>query len=88
MSSVRGNFNSIKVQLKLVLMIKAFVISLFQFHKGTIKTCIGKDTEARFCDFNSIKVQLKPLMLLSALYLVTLFQFHKGTIKTRKFMLT
>ena len=34
------DFNSIKVQLKLVLLNCCDVIHTFQFHKGTIKTCI------------------------------------------------
>ena len=34
-------------------------ISLFQFHKGTIKTTSSGVRFPRCCDFNSIKVQLR-----------------------------
>ena len=54
-----GNFNSIKVQLKLELGVLCVHLYQFQFHKGTIKT-IQQMTIREFClNFNSIKVQLK-----------------------------
>ena len=37
------NFNSIKVRLKLLSLIMSIIFSLFQFHKGTIKTDIDKN---------------------------------------------
>ena len=43
---------------------------------------MGKDTDARSCDFNSIKVQLKPFMVILMPF-TSIFQFHKGTIKTK-----
>ena len=39
-------------------------ISLFQFHKGTIKTTSSGVRFPRCCDFNSIKVQLRQGYLL------------------------
>ena len=55
--------------------------TLFQFHKGTIKTfnCLALSLTIR--NFNSIKVRLKPKVVL-AFKLSPAFQFHKGTIKT------
>ena len=54
----------------------------FQFHKGTIKTIVAVKKAQSSSDFNSIKVQLKPLNELEDC-LSTAFQFHKGTIKTQ-----
>ena len=54
----------------------------FQFHKGTIKTFTDDFICGSDCDFNSIKVRLKP----NGNALTTenpKFQFHKGTIKTK-----
>ena len=35
---------------------------LFQFHKGTIRTCVTLEViHIKYLDFNSIKVQLEPL---------------------------
>ena len=54
----------------------------FQFHKGTIKTherCV--DDKSTYINFNSIKVQLKQI-LLTMIHCIIPFQFHKGTIKT------
>ena len=39
----QANFNSIKVQLKLVIGFIAFFNLIFQFHKGTIKTFADED---------------------------------------------
>ena len=56
-------------------------LSEFQFHKGTIKTCVFSDTDNTIFYFNSIKVRLKHFNNhLPSLSLK--FQFHKGTIKT------
>ena len=76
------NFNSIKVRLEHA---SDFVIpeldSIFQFHKGTIRTEQGLWTNEKSRNFNSIKVRLELSMpLVEKLFL--LFQFHKGTIRT------
>ena len=75
-------FNSIKVQLKLILSNGEGTLDLFQFHKGTIKTLVLPLVQVLLSYFNSIKVQLKlgRIVQSCAIYL---FQFHKGTIKTR-----
>ena len=76
------NFNSIKVQLKLSEVEKTSEMSTFQFHKGTIKTCLELVTiPPLVLNFNSIKVQLKP-SIFKQLDDTFKFQFHKGTIKT------
>ena len=61
----------------------AFVgASVFQFHKGTIKTCLKVACLTKFLiNFNSIKVQLKHFLVLLSVFSLS-FQFHKGTIKT------
>ena len=59
----------------------ASILSKFQFHKGTIKTCAFPQSCYREIHFNSIKVRLK-LLLGDDLAGLVLFQFHKGTIKT------
>ena len=53
------NFNSIKVQLKLLRALDQACNSEFQFHKGTIKTCLHQQDGRPVPNFNSIKVQLK-----------------------------
>ena len=55
---------------------------LFQFHKGTIRTCEWRTPSHRLPNFNSIKVQLKRVAKATAKN-YALFQFHKGTIKTK-----
>ena len=57
-------------------------MTVFQFHKGTIKT--NKENRLLTSDlhFNSIKVRLKQSGKENRCYR-TIFQFHKGTIKTR-----
>ncbi len=57
--------------------------TVFQFHKGTIKTNDNWQTTITVTDFNSIKVRLKPEEEV-ANQRVSAFQFHKGTIKTRR----
>ena len=53
------NFNSIKVQLKHLILLEIIKIVKFQFHKGTIKTT-QSSVDAQYAqNFNSIKVQLK-----------------------------
>ena len=75
-------FNSIKVQLEQVcLNVLSTLSALFQFHKGTIRTCIPSRTLYVKLYFNSIKVQLEP----SSQHRRSAnpsFQFHKGTIRT------
>ena len=56
-------------------------ISLFQFHKGTIKTVTSYMELPVLPHFNSIKVQLRLYTDSDFTYLKE-FQFHKGTIKT------
>ena len=55
--------------------------TLFQFHKGTIRTPKDEPQQTQESYFNSIKVRLEhyPLMLQMMLLV---FQFHKGTIRT------
>ena len=53
-------FNSIKVQLKLILTLRLTkILLIFQFHKGTIKTVVLILLICLKRNFNSIKVQLK-----------------------------
>ena len=75
-------FNSIKVRLKPGVAAPLGFATIFQFHKGTIKTC-ARHTFATMMltHFNSIKVRLKPLSLAEK-GRSSSFQFHKGTIKT------
>ena len=54
------NFNSIKVRLKLVhCYFPQTGLTVFQFHKGTIKTALTNSLGVRVTYFNSIKVRLK-----------------------------
>ena len=53
------NFNSIKVQLEQVISLLAYIKSVFQFHKGTIRTVYVEKKLSRTDNFNSIKVQLE-----------------------------
>ena len=57
-------------------------LSLFQFHKGTIRTRILAVILIKFLDFNSIKVQLELWQFGICDSKRTKFQFHKGTIRT------
>ena len=75
-------FNSIKVQLKPHTHEFSGSASIFQFHKGTIKTVIGQKDNLKLLHFNSIKVQLKRKAQRWADCRLYEFQFHKGTIKT------
>ena len=52
-------FNSIKVQLELLMIDWSFIRMLFQFHKGTIRTCQFSNISLDMSYFNSIKVQLE-----------------------------
>ena len=53
-------FNSIKVRLRPFLQSGVSQQVGFQFHKGTIKTIITKNTPTSKTSFNSIKVRLRP----------------------------
>ena len=76
------DFNSIKVQLELILILRLTLTSLiFQFHKGTIRTFPSTVKMPCYGYFNSIKVQLEPVLPLEQPKNKT-FQFHKGTIRT------
>ena len=66
------DFNSIKVQLKLVGAEDAVTVTSFQFHKGTIKTSIAETTAVACSYFNSIKVQLKPILTQTKMSLYTI----------------
>ena len=59
----------------------------FQFHKGTIRTCVQPRYVLSFVCFNSIKVRLEPVSLSMVVILQVLFQFHKGTIRTLKLVI-
>ncbi len=56
----------------------------FQFHKGTIRTDFTHQLSVSHYNFNSIKVQLELIELITQILLKLLFQFHKGTIRTIK----
>ena len=73
-------FNSIKVQLRLDL--NNFVCSNneFQFHKGTIKTEELSSMYSTHANFNSIKVQLRPIALG---YIISLFPIGFAGVKLR-----
>ena len=56
----KSDFNSIKVRLKQFFsFIQGVYPYIFQFHKGTIKTCLPWWLVSSWLDFNSIKVRLK-----------------------------
>ena len=76
------NFNSIKVRLELVGN-KSIIegVSVFQFHKGAIRTCHAVYVTEDKCYFNSIKVRLEPIPNLPGYWRCS-FQFHKGAIRT------
>ena len=52
----------------------------FQFHKGTIKTFMIKRKVSRSRNFNSIKVQLKPIVFG---YIISLFSIEVANAKLR-----
>ena len=53
----------------------------FQFHKGAIRTVLPCWNRLDLICFNSIKVQLEP-MLNTQTHRCVVFQFHKGAIRT------
>ena len=77
------NFNSIKVQLEQAIEDYYIDFSVFQFHKGTIRTWTLFHSLSLTLYFNSIKVQLEhvesPIVDVNHE-----FQFHKGTIRTNR----
>ena len=58
-----------------------YIVWLFQFHKGTIKTLVltKRDDQARF-QFH--KGTIKTIIIEVYACIIYKFQFHKGTIKT------
>ena len=76
-------FNSIKVQLELLLRFLALWVLMFQFHKGAIRTsCTTTMTADNQC-FNSIKVQLEHYEFTQPIGILSWFQFLKGAIRTQ-----
>ena len=63
-------------------MFKNDKLSVFQFHKGTIKASAIESHNDIVTTFNSIKVQLRLKITLRQIG-PRYFQFHKGTIKAR-----
>ena len=59
MTSIIDYFNSIKVQLEQILTNVFLHITIFQFHKGTIRTDAADAVPLDIRNFNSIKVQLE-----------------------------
>ena len=78
----RKYFNSIKVRLEHYVLTARLLASLFQFHKGTIRTIHLPQATLILPDFNSIKVRLEQVQPYMASEKSTQFQFHKGTIRT------
>ena len=62
--------------------VNSHTLTLFQFHKGTIKTLFGCRVIARFRWFQFHKGTIKTEWGTDKCYSWCLFQFHKGTIKT------
>ena len=81
------HFNSIKVRLKLINVLRSAATIGFQFHKGTIKTYLPTKYAIMNTNFNSIKVRLKHTRPRNGGARVPTFQFHKGTIKTSESVL-
>ena len=78
----RDNFNSIKVRLEPYNHLASGYQTLFQFHKGAIRTGVAFEFDAPNTDFNSIKVRLERLSSASSTSGMNKFQFHKGAIRT------
>ena len=58
--------------------------TIFQFHKGAIRTTNMGIVEYRCANFNSIKVRLEQSGAASQLPQLFVFQFHKGAIRTKE----
>ena len=81
---MKGSFNSIKVRLKLWYLENRTVRSVeFQFHKGTIKTDLGRKGFCRRTKFQFHKGTIKTKHHGKTQFHQKTFQFHKGTIKTK-----
>ena len=80
--SASADFNSIKVQLERSYLWLLPQSTIFQFHKGTIRTLCPFLASLPLRHFNSIKVQLELCGSFSFPKRNELFQFHKGTIRT------
>ena len=59
-------------------------MTLFQFHKGTIKTNMYTARKMFYEPFQFHKGTIKTDVEPTEVFPVKLFQFHKGTIKTDK----
>ena len=82
MKQITQNFNSIKVRLERLNIVRLYANKTFQFHKGTIRTARNYIENLRIAHFNSIKVRLEPAATQISFNVVVSFQFHKGTIRT------
>ena len=58
--------------------------SIFQFHKGAIRTHVAEQVTKEILNFNSIKVRLEHLALRLLQRRDHEFQFHKGAIRTKE----
>ena len=76
-------FNSIKVQLKLIVTVDTTIVMQFQFHKGTIKTELHNAVASGYALFQFHKGTIKTAVQERHNIHATSFQFHKGTIKTQ-----
>ena len=81
-ASCNSYFNSIKVQLEQQFVSYFSAKSVFQFHKGTIRTFLFPSMWFTCIHFNSIKVQLELKFAQKQIHRPGKFQFHKGTIRT------
>ena len=80
---VSTNFNSIKVRLELASdLFKPNFFTLFQFHKGKIRTLIIYRAIVRGSRFQFHKGTIRTSPPSSPLPTPSEFQFHKGTIRT------
>ena len=75
-------FNSIKVRLERAIARIILLTSIFQFHKGTIRTSVCKGNTL-FSEFQFHKGTIRTLIHLFLPITIFWFQFHKGTIRTR-----
>ena len=76
-------FNSIKVRLKHTAVESSDGTTRFQFHKGTIKTRVGRIGATKLLIFQFHKGTIKTARDIPFTATAALFQFHKGTIKTK-----
>ena len=76
-------FNSIKVRLEHPTALPLYLRKLFQFHKGTIRTCEEPNSRCRATTFQFHKGTIRTYRCTPVLDFAHIFQFHKGTIRTR-----